>query len=217
MSTRSVFSARRKPGMALTIAVLLLAMVRPARAKEVVITITGVLGGGYDQLHMFGVGTKLRGNGGWDIKGQPFTLVFIFDDSKGKPVDSKCGKSGSGLEGGGKDSPGKAVLTIAGVSYTFGDKKGFSHIWRDTASSCSDSIFMANVEESVRILQFAPQVDVRIVPGKGSRTLSQNPDWRAPLSVTNVDNQTSCFFIGHQRADTREAKGCFDIRKVEVR
>src|SRR5271157_2488848 len=117
MNTRSVFSVGRKPGMALTIAVLLLAMVRPARAKEVVITITGVLGGGYDQLHMFNVGTKLRGNGGWDIKGQPFTLVFIFDDSRGIPVGPKCEKSGSGLEGGGKDSPGKAVLTIAGVSY----------------------------------------------------------------------------------------------------
>ena len=207
----------RKPGMVLTIAVLLLAMVRPARAKEVVITITGVLDGGYDQFHMFNVGTKLRGNGGWDIKGQPFTLVFIFDDSKGKPISGRCPNSGTGVEGGGPSSPGKAVLTVAGVSYTFDNKRGSSGVWREITGQCGTSSFMAHVNEATAFFDFAPSVDVKILPGNGSRTLSQNPDWRTPISVTNVDNQTSCFFISRPGDHSHEAKGCFDIRKLEIK
>ncbi len=194
----------RKPGVALTIVVLVLAMVLPAMAKDVSITITGVLDGGYDQFHMFNAGTKLRGNGGWDIKGQPFILVYTFDDSKGKlsTTNPNCANTGSGWSGAGVNSPGKAVLTINGVTYRFGEKWADAGIWKDIASHCGGSRLLIHVTESKGLMNFAPGVDVIIKPGQGSRSLSQNPDWKAPFATTNVDNQTSCFFIGHMGGDS---------------
>jgi hypothetical protein len=164
------------------------------------------------------VGTKLRGNGGWDIKGQPFILVYTFDDSKGKAstVNPNCANTGSGWSGAGVNAPGKAVLTINGVTYTFGEKWADAGIWKDINSHCGESRLLIHVTESKGLMNFAPGVDVIIKPGGGSPSLSQNPDWKAPLATTKVDNQTSCFFIGHMAADSREAKGCFDIKKIEV-
>src|SRR5580700_6238405 len=107
-------SAGRKLGMISIGAMAVLAVVVwPAKGTQTVITITGTLLGGADRLPIFDVGKNLDK--------QPFTLVYTFDDAKGKPSPAgRCGDVSSGIEGGGTNSPGKAVLTIGTKSYTFG-------------------------------------------------------------------------------------------------
>jgi hypothetical protein len=191
---------------------MLLAMFRPAKAAEVVITLTGTLSGGYDRFPMFNVGRKLAGAGGWDISGQPFTLFFFFDDTKGKKKQTACGST---IEGGNDDSPGSAILVINGVTHKFGNGRGTSGLSKNIAGAqCSVSYIFMGVDQATKFFDFASSVDVRLYPGKGSPSLSQNPDWRAPLSTENVDNQSSCFYISGEHG--HEAKGCFNVQKLEI-
>lgn len=208
-ATRVSASVGRRPGILLTI-FLLLAML-PLRAAEITATITGVLEGGWDHLGIFATGADAK-----NMAGRPFTLVFTFDDTKGTPQHGQCnGAAGSGVEGGGPDSPGKAVLTIGSASYTFGENGGSSGAWREVPGACSStSLIGFYVNGATAHFDFAPEVDVKMMPGKGSNSLTRNPDWRAPLSTTAVDNQTSCFVI--TRHGGGDAKGCFDIKKLEI-
>jgi hypothetical protein len=50
---------------------------------------------------------------------------------------------------------------------------------------------------------------------KGIPSLSQDTDWRAPVSTDKVDNQSSCFYISGEHG--KEAKGCFDVKTVEIK
>lgn len=217
-ATRVSIRAGRRPGITITFILLLFTMFRSAKASEVIATITGVLSGGYDRFPMFGVGTKYRDSHVWDISKQPFTLVFTFDDSKGRKTHGSCDpKAASGVEGGGTQSPGKAVLTIAGVSYTF-PGAGSSGAWREVPTACSsDSAIYFHVSEMKAFFDFAPGVDVKIVPAPGKRSITDNPDWEAPLSITAIDNQTSCFYISRPNDNGHEAKGCFDVKKLEIK
>jgi hypothetical protein len=201
----ATYSAWRKPGM-LTIILLLVAL-RQGKASEVDITITGVLTGGWDQLGVF-----FRGNEAKDLRGKPFTLDYTFDDSMGKPnVSGNCIQ---GLSGEGKPSPGKAVLTLGNASYTFGGGVKFSSsgIYRDCAGTLI-AIFVT--EKKGTFFNEAPAVDVRITPGNGIPSLPQSRDWRTPMATTAINNQSSCFFIGHMNMGG-EVKGCFDIAKVVI-
>jgi hypothetical protein len=205
-ATRVFNSAVRRPGILLTI-FLLLVLVHPMRAAEITATVTGVLTGGWDQMGMFFTGNEAK-----NLGGKPFTLVFTFDDAKGKPEAG--GNCPRGVSGEGPQSPGKAVLTMGNGSYTFGDAGKFSTsgIYRE----CGGGLLSMSISERKgSFFNDAPQVDVRIVPGNGSRSLPHGSDWRSPMSTTGVDNQSSCFII-LRRMNSPEVRGCFDVKKVEV-
>jgi hypothetical protein len=194
-------SAVRRPGILLTL--LLLALLQPMRAAEINATVTGVLTGGWDQLGIFATGKDAQ-----NMANQPFTLVFTFDDAKGTMSSHACN---SGVQGG-----GKAVLTIAGASYTF--EAVSSGAYRSIAGgTCpGQSMITFAVSRQKSFFDFAPQVDVRIVPRTTWGSLAKDPDWRSPLSITTIDNQSSCFFITRYDRPNKEAKGCFDIKKLEI-
>jgi len=204
----ATYSAGRRPGMAITLILLALTVLRQAKAADITITVTGVLTGGWDQLGIFATGKEAQNMGG-----KPFTLVFTFDDSKGSPsVNGNCQQ---GVSGAGTPSPGKATLTIGSGSFTFGGDGKFSSsgISRD----CGGTFFGMYVSEKKgSYFNSAPQLDVRLMPGHGSRSLPAARDWRAPLSTTAVDNQTSCFIITRHDRPNSEVKGCFDVKKVEL-
>jgi hypothetical protein len=189
--------------MAITIILLALTASRQGKAADVNITITGVLTGGWDQLGIFATGKEAQSMGG-----KPFTLVFTFDDAKGR---AHAENRSSSLSGEGPASGAKAVLTMGTGSFTFGDDKFSSwSVYR------SPGLISAYVNEKKgSYFNDSPGVDVRIMPAQGSRT-QFGADWKAPLSTSTVDNQTSCFFINRHDAPNREVKGCFDVKKVEV-
>jgi hypothetical protein len=216
-ATRVSIPVGRRPGMTLTIALLLLAALRPAKGAEIVITLTGVIAGGYDQFPLFGVGTKLRGNAGWDLKGQPFTLVYTFDDTKGKPTPPEnCAGAASGIKGDFDSSPGVVTLTIGEKSVTVGTRKdSHSGIWREINSSCSQSMMGLEVMEGGGWSNGNNIFNIRVMPVQGGRSLTQNPDWKAPLTVTNPDN--SGVFVISRRGDFgHEVKGSLDIKKMVI-
>jgi len=172
-ATRVSSRAGRRSG--LTLIAMLLWGCTPAPASEITLIVTGTLNGGNDYLGIFGMGRIMPA-------GTPYTLVYTFDDSKGQATQPGC--SGSGIGGAHQNSPGIAVLTIAGKSYTFGRRPdAISKAWRLTASGCSTSEIGMEIGEG----QFPlfSNVSIRIAP-QGAQSLTQNSDWRSALSVSNV-------------------------------
>ncbi len=208
MNTRSVsICAGRRLGMMLILAVA-------AQAAEVTITITGTLESGYDRFSFF---HGVKDKNGWNMRGEPFTLVFTFDDAKGtaSPTISRCASWMSGRDGMGDQSPGKAVLTINGVSYTFGEGPAFrkSGVWREVTGPCSPGSMSIFVSAENQIMSFAPKVSVRLVPLPGKKSPWQSGDWRSPLESTEVTNQSSSFSINRNGI---AADGDFTVKKVVV-
>lgn len=206
-----------RSGRLFTAWVILLAALRPMSAADIVVTLTGVIAGGYDQFPLFDVGAKLRGNAGWDLKGQPFTLVYTFDDTKGKPTPPvNCPGAASGIKGDFDSSPGIVALTIGQKSFTFGTRKdSHSGIWREINSSCSQSVMGLEVMEGGGWSNGNNIFNIRVMPVQGGRSLTQNPDWRAPLSVSNPDN--SGVFVISRRGDFgHEVKGSLDVKQLTV-
>lgn len=206
----------RSSGKLLIAAMLLLAL-RPVKAADIVVTLTGVIAGGYDQFPLLNVGTKLRGNAGWDLKGQPFTLVYTFDDTKGKPTPPvNCPGGASGIKGDFNSSPGIVTLTIGEKSFTFGTRKdSHSGIWREINSSCSQSVMGLEVMEGGGWSNGNNIFNIRVMPAEGGRSLTQNPNWRAPLSVSNPDN-SGVFVISHRGDFGHEVKGSLDVKQLTV-
>ena len=202
MNVRSVsINAARKHGITIMLVLLSLVTMQAGRAAEINYTITGVLTGGWDQLGIFATGKEAQNMGG-----KPFTLVFTFDDAKGR---AHAENRSSSLSGEGPSSGARAVLTIGTGSFTFGgDKFSSWSVYR------SPGLLSAYVNEKKgSYFNDSPGVDVRIMPAQGTHF---GADWKGPLSTTTVDNQTSCFFINRHDAPNREVKGCFDVKKVEV-
>ena len=200
-ATRVSKTAGRRPGMAITVILLALAALRQGRAADVNYTITGVLTGGWDQFAIF-----FKGKEAQDMAKQPFTLVFTFDDSKGKV---RAGNADSTFSGSGVQSGGKAIVTIGSGSYAFGGENysGWS-VYRSP-----DMIVISVNEAKGSLFDFAPEVDVRIVPTGGR---SFGTDWKAALSTTAIDNQPSCLIITKRSDRTHETKACFDVKKLEI-
>jgi len=178
-----------------------LIMVSRARA-ETVVTITGTVGVGFDGAALFGAKSA-------PLKGLPFTVVFTFKDDVGdqyayKPCFSTGpGKYASGEMGKGEMSPGTAVLTVAGKSFTIGVKGQIdSHITLTVNTQCSGSALELSVNEHAplvqgmsyqKTLEYENTVTILIVPKDipGSRTkasLTQEPDWRSSLFLENLDD-----------------------------
>lgn len=182
--------ARRSSGFALFM--MLVTLVRPARGAEIVITVTGTVNGVEDYLHVFGNGRPIP-------LGTPYTLVFTFDDTKGKPFGGgPCSEAGSGITGSQQNSPGTAVLTINGKSYEFGRRPGArSNIWRSLRSSCSRSEIALTIEEGQDPLVMG--VKIKIHPNPGQQPVTQDKEWRSPLSISNFEalNGDNAFVITH--------------------
>src|ERR1700685_3383191 len=103
-----------------------------AWADLITATITGTVLSGTD-----GIGVFLAP--GSDLTGQNFTLTFTFDDTLGVESVTNCGNGqvvsiggvpcASSITGNpdfGTSSPGTAVLTISGQSYSFETQPGVS-------------------------------------------------------------------------------------------
>ncbi len=165
MVTRSVSTRRsRRFGVLLT-QTLLLASCMPA--AEVTITVNGKLNGGMDWLGIFG--------GGAMPAGTPYTLVYTYDDTKGQHTQ-QCGNTG--ITGKFAESPGTAVLTIRGKSYTFGRRAdAVSSAWRSIASPCSTSALGMEIGEGQ--WPVFTVLRIRVVP-QGNGSLTQDKEWGSP-------------------------------------
>jgi hypothetical protein len=207
-ATRVSIHAGRRPGITLITIILLLLAIRQMKGAEVVVTVTGIVrGGSGDMLHIFG--TKR------DMTGEPFTVVFTFDDTKGKPIKiTQCLGTASGVEGDGEDSPGTAVLTIAGKSYTFGTTKHrHSGTWREITTGCAHSHIVFQVDDNTD--KYNVNIELNIRPAAGARSFTQDTDWRHPLSFSldNYDNMSG-FAIGLNAA--YGDGGMFDAKTVTI-
>ncbi len=174
MNARSVSkSAGLRLGMALT-SVLLISRGIPAKAAEVVITAVKGTATGEDYLGIFGTEKVIP-------KGTPFTLVYTFKDAVGEAVKVRCPNSGSGVTGAGRNSPGKAALTIGESSHSFGDKDDSrSTVWRTVPSRCGGGgIAMAVSDGRTPLLS---GIQVTIQPRR--EVLTTDADWRTPLSLS---------------------------------
>jgi len=216
-ATRVSVRAGRRPGMLLTIALLLSALMPCARGADIVATLTGTIAAGWDNFPLFNVGPEVpRVKGQRDLKGQAFNLVYRFDDGKGMATPpTQCAGSGSGILLGGQPLPASAVLTIGNVSFTFGThlRNVKASAWRSVASNCSQSEIDFEVDEGVSPGNNV--VGVRLKPANGGRPLTQNPDWRAPLTITGFDWDYSGFAITN--GDYRHmANGTFDLKSLTV-
>jgi hypothetical protein len=151
----------------------------PNRGAEITITVTGTLNGGHDYLGIFGMGKGMPA-------GTPYTLIYTFDDTKGEPMHSTlCPGSSTGTTGSGAESPGIAMLTIAGRSHSFG--KGVaprSSTWRSVASRCSISEISVEVREGRP--PFESGIKTRFGTADGRGSLTREGDWRSVLMTTSV-------------------------------
>jgi hypothetical protein len=183
---------------------------RPIKAADIVVTVTGTLVGGGDSFPIFDVGRSLGG--------KPFTLVFTFDDAKGEKTPlASCAGSASGINGRGANSPGTAVLTVGTKSYTFGTRKdAHSAAWREINSFCSQSLISFEIVEGVEPANLG--VNIRIHPNPG-KSLTQNPDWRAPVSITDMEsfsNMDGGFFISRPGDFYHQAKSAFSFKSLTI-
>jgi hypothetical protein len=196
-------------GMALT-AILLLAIPR-IQAAEIIITVDGVVNGGRDMFAVFGMPKNII------PKDTPYTLVFTFDDAKGAATNhGPCASNGTGIVGAGPNSPGTAVLTINGKSFTFGRQPDArSRTWRAVASVCSNSEIGISVQEGKDPLQTA--VNIKATANRG-KALTRDKDWRGTLTITDFDarNGDNAFVIRHPGNYGAETMSYLSVSKVTV-
>ena len=145
------------------------------KAADIVITITGqIRGGAGDNIHFFGPSVNMNG--------RMATIVYTFDDTKGRQLPLKgCPGTASGVAGSGDNSPGKAVVTVDGKSFTYGTQKtSHSRIWREIASSCSQSRILIDVCDATRQNQppFAP-----LRAPFSSRAIREHPSHKIPTGA----------------------------------
>jgi hypothetical protein len=117
-----VGAAKRAHPKVIVSAIVIVAFcfVPPAVASIVTMTVTGQVFTGTDYTGVFGFAPNTG------LSGQNFTLVFTFDDTKGKQsVQNLLGMPcGSSIANSGLSNPGKAVLKIGTGSWTFGTLQG---------------------------------------------------------------------------------------------
>jgi hypothetical protein len=159
---------------------------------------------------MFGVGKNLEG--------QPFTLVFSFDDETGKKTqDDGCPDSASTITGTHSAFPATAVLTIGTKSFTFGNYP--DSLWtaqRQVKSGCSPNLIGFVVSEG-----HYPQgnaVDIRIVPADGKPPVSESQDWHTPLLPTEFspDARYGDFSISRPHDFSTFTSGSLIVKTVKI-
>jgi hypothetical protein len=183
---------------------------RTSQPAEVTITVKGMAGGS-DDLHIFGAARTIP-------EGTPFTLVYTFDDSKGQAyAPGNCPDWGSGITGGQKESPGTAVLTIGGRSFTFGKGPNVkSSVWRKVTTRCSRSEIAMEMSEG----QFPnfTGVNTRAHAPAGTNSLTQTKDWRTAVLLDSVDanDPNNVFGIALPNRTGTATRGVLRVKSIEV-
>jgi hypothetical protein len=200
MNARSV-SAGRRLGLMLIIA----SPWSAAKAANIIVTVTGRIQIGTDNVGIFKLG---------ELRGQPFRLVYTFDDTKGRPLDSTACGNISGIAGGEATSPATALLTINGVSVEFG-KRSYAHssTLRSIASECSPSNLLFQVSDGYDEARQVVIVAVHPPPG---RTLTQDPDWRGPLFIRDMVTWGEFNGFNIMRDPRHGAHGAFAYESISI-
>ena len=188
-----LISAAPKHGTLLTL--LLLLGLRPMKGGEIIATVTGIITNGGDSYAYFVQTPPTNYKGFRELKGLLFKVVFTFDDAKGRPVDPGCGNAASGIAGDFANSPGTAVLTINGKSREWGKAKNtHSFARRSIAGSCLGSKISFEINDGDG---YNPNIiNIYLVPHPPAHSLTQTLDWRAPLTITGMDDAASGFVFG---------------------
>ena len=203
MQNNHSISAGRRLGIFITLFLLAASL----HAAEIIVTATGVLLGG-GNVGMFKAGSS--------IDKLPFKVVFRFDDSKGKPLlpAATCPNSGSGVIGLEGNAPGTAVLTINGVDYEFGKKKGLkAQAYRSIASACSEEGMSFVVDEGVGFY-FHDVVNVTIAPT--GKPYGLPVDWRTPFSTTDIKQWGASGFAITTLGMNKNSQSRFLVQSVKV-
>jgi hypothetical protein len=180
-----------------------------ARAAQVFVTITGTVTDGYDMTGVFGKPNT-------DLKDQPFTVIFTFDDTKGKQQVLTCSPDNSApayyssIGGSGASSPGTAVLQIAGRSFPIGagalDQTVIgSYALRYVVTPCSSEsaagfgvkVVYGENSSSRQISGISwvgPDGAATVFPAPGTE-LSTNYDWRAPINAASLAPGSTFSFV----------------------
>jgi len=156
-----------------------------AAAAQIIVTITGTVDYGADQTGVFGVPHT-------DIKGEGFTLVYTFDDTKAPETFSFCTgiPCGSMTSGSGLGSPGTAVLSIGSGSFRFGTLGAiYSNSSVQQSAPPNNSAIYYLVTENDEI-HSSDSVQIQIFPPYNAPPLTTNYDWRDSFSHSQFGNGT---------------------------
>jgi len=193
----------------------LLAGANVAEAALVMTTIVGTVSSGEDQGSN-GIGV-FGSPGATALTGKSFTLVYTFDDTKGTAVTS------NGIEIGrhsySSSSPGSAVLTIDGITISFGGSgTGFSKVDKNisTTPGLLDYVIQDTTGNTVNTNLSGMYANSGFVnPGWAA-----SADWRASFSSQYLPNLPAGGCIGHfgyyQQNPAAEADGCLAPTSVTV-
>ena len=153
-----------------------------AEAAQVVVTITGTLNGGMDQTGVFGAAHT-------DLTGKAFKLVYTFDDTKGQETVSNCNgvPCVSVVTGAGASSPGTAVLTIGGGSFSFGTFNGGADANSEVSQSAPPNYSSVYYLVNEHSTYFSAAVEISISPASGTPPLTTNYDWRGSFSDSQLN------------------------------
>lgn len=186
-------------------------------------TITTVISGTvYSGTNGSGGSGKVFGTG-TNLAGLPFTLTFTFDDTQGEASGYACSDGGwlyySELASSGVSNPGTAILSITDASnnvwsYQFGGASlggppatSISSITSSAqryqgktpsgAGNCygySYDNYVVNVSYGSGYSGYA-QISAEPVPAGGSSgTISNSADWRAPITLADLDGTFEPYF-----------------------
>jgi hypothetical protein len=170
-------------------ACFLVASLTPAaQAAQVIVTITGTVSSGSNG-YFNGDGTIFRPN--YLIAGEPFTLTYTFDDTKGQDIVDYSYPGGppdkDDLTGSGASSPGSAVLQIGDVPYTFPTSTGSS----SEATRWPGSVPDGGADFGVWIQDGINDSAVTALYYVKSAALSLNYSWKSPFADSSV---TCCVY-----------------------
>jgi hypothetical protein len=153
---RQVFSAgrrtRRNGALCGALALTMLGGVREAVASTVTVTITGTVFSGEDYSGVFGFAPST------DLHGQPFSLVYTFDDTKGAQITNTYGSvvCHTSIVNTPTSNPGTAVLKIgSGTWNLFGTLPGGkASSYATLSDGCGDK--SGSVEIAFDVTDVAP-------------------------------------------------------------
>lgn len=167
-----------------------LAFTGKLQGSEITFTITGTVLGGVDQTGVFGFSPETP------LNGQPFLLVYRFNDQRGS--EGTLNFNGvpyeSSITGTDSQSPGTAVLSIHGISFTFGELPA-KYAGTTVSSTAKRAIRLTGasgsnyVEEDVKDSYFRPgggaevnYVDTRVSVETSRPAFTTEYDWRSSLT-----------------------------------
>jgi RHS repeat-associated protein len=171
-------------------------MPQESRANIVTTTITGVVASGYDTSGVFGFAP------GTDLTGQPFKLVYTFDDTKGTSSVTDCSPGvpcSSSINSTAVSNPGTAVLTIGTGSYTFGTMAGATSSVMRVISPLPNQI-QYSVKDPVGL---DDTIATFVYPAIGT-VLTTDYNWEDALWDNDLENLQAPFTIN---TDTQFATG----------